>query len=162
MHLYFNFRRRKPRIHFPRDSLERCWETESQDDGYVIKGTLKARSYFWRHTLKVSTFVQSVIGNGYKIPFVSQPPPFSAKNKNSSTDHHPFVDHAIRDLILHGCVEAVPSEPYCCNPLSRHRRGQAPLGAWSSPRESVRTITKVSARRSAHVGRAVRTRRFFR
>ena len=84
----------------------------------MIKGTLKARSYFWRDTLKVSTSVQSVIDNGYKIPFVSQPPPFSAKNNNSSTDHHPFVDHAIRDLILHGCVEAVPSEPYCCNPLT--------------------------------------------
>ena len=26
--------------------------------------------------------------------------------------------HAIRDLILHGCVEAVHSEPYCCNPLT--------------------------------------------
>ena len=81
MHLYFNFRRRKPRIHFLRDILGRYWETESLDDGYVVKGALKARSYFWRHTLRVSTFIQSVIDNGYKIPFVSQPPPFSAKKQ---------------------------------------------------------------------------------
>ena len=69
-------------------------------------------------TLKVSNFIQHAIDHGYRIPFISLPPPFLAKNNTSSTQHPIFVDRVIKQLILQGCVTAVPSEPYCCNPLS--------------------------------------------
>ena len=68
--------------------------------------------------MKASKFIISVIENGYKIPFVAEPPPFAAKNNKSSLDHQPFVDKALKDLILNGCIQAVEEEPYCCNSLT--------------------------------------------
>ena len=90
----------------------------STDPGHVVSGSLKAHTSFWMDTLKIPNFIQHVIDHGYRIPFTSLPPPFSTKNNTSSTQHPIFVDRAIKQLILQGCVTAVPSEPYCCNPLS--------------------------------------------
>ena len=73
---------------------------------------------FWRETLKVSKFIQSVVEDGYKIPFITEPTPFTARNNKSSLDHRAFVDDALKKLILNGCVEIVDTEPFCCNPLT--------------------------------------------
>ena len=83
-----------------------------------MKGNLKAHTKFWKETLQVSNLIQSVIDDGYKIPFTSDPPPFAAKNNQSSLHHREFVDKALMELLLNGCIEAVDDEPYCCNPLT--------------------------------------------
>ena len=62
--------------------------------------------------------VQSVIENGYKIPFTTHPPPFAAANNRSSREHPDFVEKAIGELLKNGCIQAVDVEPYCCNPLT--------------------------------------------
>ena len=96
--------------------LGRYWETEGANS--EVKGSLKAHAGFWKGTLKASNVILSVIEYGYKIPFTTEPTPFTARNNKSSLDHHAFVDKALKELILKGCVEVVETEPFCCNPLT--------------------------------------------
>ena len=83
-----------------------------------VRGKLKPRLPFWEKDLKASPFVLDVIEHGYKIPFVTTPPPCCLKNNKSSLDHAEFVESAISDLLQNRCAVEVPTQPYCCNPLT--------------------------------------------
>ena len=59
-----------------------------------------------------------VIEFGYKLPFFQIPPPFFAVNNSSALSESAFVDSAINDLIVQGCVTEVFEAPVIINPLS--------------------------------------------
>ena len=55
--------------------------------------------------LGASGFILSVIREGYKILFVSIPPPKVSANNSSALKHKEFVFQAITDLLRSRCVE---------------------------------------------------------
>ena len=62
--------------------------------------------------------VLSMIKNGYFLPFHSEPPPFYAKNNESSLKNKKFVEDTISELLVNKCIEEVSDVPYCVNPLT--------------------------------------------
>lgn len=52
------------------------------------------------------------------LPFVSDPPPFCAQNNQSSLDNRDFVENSIEELLESHCIAELPSQPFCCNPLT--------------------------------------------
>ena len=82
-----------------------------------MAGSLKKNIAFWQK-INAPSFVLSVIDQGYRLPFVTEPPPFSAKNNKSSLDHPEFVENAIDELLQRNCIKEVDSQPYCNNPLT--------------------------------------------
>ena len=92
-------------------------EYDLSDDVSVVN-RLNKNSLFWKEELKVSPFIQSVVDNGYIIPFKSIPPPFYAKNNKSSLDNSKFAEKAIEDLLQKGAIREVFEKPYCTNPLT--------------------------------------------
>jgi hypothetical protein len=52
-----------------------------------------------------------IIQNGYKIPFLSIPPPLKANNNKSAINEREFVEQAITELLLHECIIKVDSPP---------------------------------------------------
>lgn len=83
-----------------------------------MAGKLHKRGQFWLNTLKASTFVSTIIENGYSIPFVGPCPPFYAKNNASSLNHREFVEDAIEQLLQTTCIVETESMPFVCNPLT--------------------------------------------
>ena len=73
---------------------------------------------FWKEELNATPFILGVVEHGYKIPFITAPPAFYAKNNTSSLDHPVFVEGAIDELLRNRCVVEVPHRPHCCNPLT--------------------------------------------
>jgi len=62
--------------------------------------------------------VQTTVDQGYIIPFISKPPPFFAKNNQSSLRNPEFVETAISELLANNCIEEVSEPSFCCNPLT--------------------------------------------
>jgi len=58
-----------------------------------VQGKLKAASQFWVDVLHASSPVLDWIQEGYKLPLVSQPPPFSQPNHKSAIDDLQYVCH---------------------------------------------------------------------
>ena len=52
-------------------------------------------------------FILSIIGNGYKLPFVSFPLPVKLRNNKSARLHVDFVDQAVLELVNSGPVRMV-------------------------------------------------------
>ena len=51
-----------------------------------------------------------------------------SQNNKSSLKEPTFVESAIKDLKLNGCIEEVDFIPYCCNPLTvAEKRGKLRL-----------------------------------
>ena len=73
---------------------------------------------YWEKTLCASSFVLSVIKNGYCLPFITNPPPFFAKNNLSSLRHKQFVESEIANCLKKSYIVEVSTMPYCCNPLT--------------------------------------------
>ena len=82
----------------------------------------------WRDDWKLTHYIGNNISNrlhifkiieeGYKIDFTHEPPPFAAKNNQSSLNQPKFVDEAIHALVKNQCVRECPTVPHCCNPLT--------------------------------------------
>ena len=68
--------------------------------------------------MQASSFVQSIIEEGYIIPLGTAPPPFFAKNNQSSMRNKQFVEEAISKLLRYGSIEELSQRPFCCNPLT--------------------------------------------
>jgi len=49
-----------------------------------VAGKLSKHYEFWESDLAASSFVLSIVKHGYKLPFVSNPPPFYARPNASS------------------------------------------------------------------------------
>ena len=63
-------------------------------------------------------FILEVIREGYKIPFVSLPPPKHSDNNFSAIKEKDFVSEAIVDLLKMNCIEELEEAPDIVNPLS--------------------------------------------
>ena len=63
-------------------------------------------------------FILSVVRDGYKIPFLTLPPPKVIPNNHSAVTHNHFVSEAISDLLRTKCVEILDHKPDIVNPLS--------------------------------------------
>ena len=82
-------------------------------------GRLKASFIFWKNTLKANDFILETIQYGYRIPFISMPPPCYLRNNASCRGHDDFISSEICDLLAKGYIEEVHSPPHCCcNPLT--------------------------------------------
>ena len=82
-----------------------------------VKGKLSKSIAFW-HSIGVPDFILSVIRDGYKIPFISTPPPHHCKNNSSALEERGFVTEAISELLRDNRVEEIFSPPDIVNPLS--------------------------------------------
>lgn len=83
-----------------------------------VRGGLSKCSTYWRNTLNASPFVQSIVQDGYKIPFQSIPATCFLANNKSARDHPDFVSEAINKLLTGRYIEEQSEPPYCVNPLS--------------------------------------------
>ena len=83
-----------------------------------VRGGLYRCSTYWRDTLNASQFVQSIVQDGYKIPFRSIPETCFLANNKSARDHPDFVSEAIVKLLKGRYIEEQSEPPYCVNPLS--------------------------------------------
>lgn len=63
-------------------------------------------------------FIVDIVKNGYRLPFISTPPPFFAKNNKSSEENHAFVTESITKLLENKCKVEIKTAPYCVNPLA--------------------------------------------
>ena len=83
-----------------------------------VKGRLHKCIDFWRDELCAPPWILSVITQGYILPFMSAPPPYSRPNQPSAFAESEFVDSAIAELLLGGCIKMVAEQPVVCSPLS--------------------------------------------
>ena len=95
--------------------LGRDWEFQYTSDKSRVAGHLKRHIDFWKK-IQAPGFVTSVIDQGFKIPFTTDPPAFGAKNNQSSLQHREFVDTAIAELLSNNCVREISEIPFCRNP----------------------------------------------
>ena len=59
--------------------------------------------------------LESLITQGYILPFMSALPPYSQPSAFAESE---FVDSAIAELLLGGCIKMVAEQPVVCSPLS--------------------------------------------
>ena len=71
---------------------------------YSVKGRLKASIEFWRF-IGAPKFILDIISDGYKIPFITTPPPVHLKNNGSGLEHSDFVSDAILELLQDNRIE---------------------------------------------------------
>ena len=70
--------------------LEVPYEFDSDLSGTIlVKGRLRNNIQFW-HDIVASSFILSIIRDGYKIPFERNPPWIFLKNNKSSLTHPAF------------------------------------------------------------------------
>jgi len=68
------------------------WELEQNTEQIVdVQDRLKGAIEFWKTMLKVSSLVIECMEEGYKLPLLSLPPIFSAKNQKLAFVHSQFV-----------------------------------------------------------------------
>lgn len=82
-----------------------------------VKGKLFRSIQHWE-SIGAPDFILSVIRNGYKIPFISTPPPRRFTNNASALKEADFVNAAILELLHDNRVEEIISPPDIVNPLS--------------------------------------------
>ena len=84
---------------------------------YSVKGRLKASIEFWRF-IGAPKFILHIISDGYKIPFITTPPPVHLKNNGSALEHSDFVNDAILELLQDNRIEELTTPPETVNPLT--------------------------------------------
>ena len=82
-----------------------------------VKGRLFKSMEFWQ-SIGTLDFILDVIKEGYKIPFISTPPPKHYSNNASAVREADFVDQAIAELLAENRVEELSSRPAILNPLT--------------------------------------------
>ena len=82
-----------------------------------VKGKLFKSIGHWQ-LLGAPDFILSIIRCGYKIPFISMPPPQLFKNNGSAVNECVFVGGVILELLRDNRIEEVFSSPDIVNPLS--------------------------------------------
>ena len=83
-----------------------------------VRGGLSRCATYWCNTLHASQFVQSIVEDGYKIPFQSLPKTCFLVNNKSARDQPAFVAEAIQTLLNGRYIEEQSEPPHCVNPLS--------------------------------------------
>ena len=86
---------------------------EMCDTETFVKGS---RLEFWKR--KSCKAPNSIVRQGYILPFRSVPESRFFKNQSSALKHKEFVSQAVIDLVSYGCVVELKDPPFvCCNPL---------------------------------------------
>lgn len=83
-----------------------------------VQGRLQEHSDFWLNELESSSFVQTIVTQGYTLPFTRLPDPVFLLNHNSALDNASFVHTAIEELVAGRCVMESSTCPLVCSPLS--------------------------------------------
>ena len=83
----------------------------------TVKGNLKRHIKFWQ-SIGTSSFILSIINNGYKIPFNTIPPKNVQRNNRSALQYAEFVDQAISHLIQSYRIVRTGKTLHIVNPLS--------------------------------------------
>ena len=78
---------------------------------------MKASIEFWRF-IGAPKFILDIISDGYKIPFITIPPPVHFKNNGSALEHSDFVNDAILELLQDNRIEELTTPPEIVNPLA--------------------------------------------
>ena len=95
---------------------EKC-DYEQGSNTKFQKGSLRAKLSYWKE-IEASEFILDVVGNGYKLPFVSIPNQHEFKNNKSAITCSEFVTSSILELIDSCRVVELHSKPHVVNPLS--------------------------------------------
>ena len=82
-----------------------------------VKGRLREKCEFWESTLQASNTIISIIKQGYFLPLTVVPDSFSKANHESAISETEFVDLALQELLLGGCVVGCTMKPFIVNPL---------------------------------------------
>ena len=86
------------------------------------QGKLKENLAFQKTDICASGFVLDITENGYKIPFMETPPPFSFKSRSSAfkvIKHGKFVEEAIQELLNNDCIEELTQPSSFISPLQQ-------------------------------------------
>ena len=83
-------------------TYERDWDITGKTKSISVQGRLKVNIEYWKNKLR-SYFVESVINNGYIIPFPSAESPFYASINKSSLRHSQFILQAFTKLLENNC-----------------------------------------------------------
>ena len=84
---------------------------------YSVKGGLKASIEFWRF-IGGPKFILDIISDGYKIPFITTPPPVHLKNNGSASEHSDFVNDNILELLQDDRIQELTVPLEIINPLT--------------------------------------------
>ena len=94
------------------------FEVQSGDDYLSVQGLLRGALKFW-NDIHAPHFILDVIDYGYKLPLLQIPRLFTGRNNYSSALEQPvFVESAINDLVINGCVTEGFEASIIINPLS--------------------------------------------
>ena len=99
------------------DQCEFDQSEQGIEDPSRIQGKLRAHFLFWHDVVRASEFVLDIIQNGYKILFRESPFPYLIENRSSALHQRSFVQEAISELLIRGCIRETPAYPQFCNPL---------------------------------------------
>ena len=83
-----------------------------------IFNNLSSAAEFWEKELCAPKEVLEIVKEGFKIPFLVEPPKYEKGNNRSARDHAEFVDKAVQELIKGGLVEETFDKPWVVSPLS--------------------------------------------
>ena len=82
-----------------------------------MRGRLRKCLKSWQE-IGASRFILNTVSEGYKIPFVSTPPPIFLNNNQSALNHSSFVNEAVQELLVNNCIEELFFAPEIVNPLT--------------------------------------------
>ena len=97
--------------------LGRNYEIKNVPGSVSVKGRLKKSLNQWQE-INALRFVLEILEFGYKLPFLTAPPPRIFRNNKSTLDEHEFVEDAIRSLLEQNCIVESVETPEIINPLS--------------------------------------------
>ena len=84
---------------------------------YPVKGRFKASIEFWRF-ISAPKFILDIISDGYKILFITTPPPVHLKKNGSALEHSEFVNDAILEFLQDNCIEELTTRTEIINALT--------------------------------------------
>ena len=87
------------------------------NDSTCVKGKLRENVNFYK-AIGASSFIISVIQDGYKLPFIYTPPSVQLHNNRSAIVHSSFVGEAVTELLNSGRIRELNAPPFVINPLS--------------------------------------------
>ena len=95
----------------------RILDSVQEESDKSVRGRLSKCISEWQR-IKAPGFKLEVIREGFKIPFVSLPPPKHGVNNLSAIKEAVFVCEAILDLLKINRIEELSEVPNIVNPLS--------------------------------------------
>ena len=105
--------------------ISRFWESEQGVTQIMdVQGSLREKLSFWEHVLKAPSPIIECIRDGYKLPLLSTPAPFSGSNQSSALESAEFVTSALSELLVNRCIRKVNDKPRICSPLSVVRNSE--------------------------------------